>query len=52
MTKKKMFKKTDAGLPAKIVNYFFPMKPEAQPIPCGLLILTLGSLKKGTRYYE
>jgi len=52
MTKKEMSKKSEAGLPANIVDYFFPMKPEAQPIPCGLLILTLGSLKKGTRYYE
>ena len=31
MNKKEISKKSEAGLPAKIVDYFFPMKPEAQP---------------------
>ncbi|MGV7223231.1 MAG: hypothetical protein ACQ9MH_17090 [Nitrospinales bacterium] len=31
MTEKGMSKKSDQGLPTKIVEYFFPLTPEAQP---------------------
>ncbi len=30
MTKKEISKKSDAGLPAEVVDYFFPMKRDAE----------------------